>query len=203
MAEKGPPKFRRAKPIELPVKWLGPGLHPRPAVLVQGWDGRFLPHTMRYTEAVKYVYSYRGTSYHMVYDAVESKKPLNPAHLIDVLTVDEFEKMPPAFQFKADYKSTSKYQAWDIAKQIDRTIGIRRKQLQVVMELDTSKGRRRVEFWTKVKSPKERSYQIFTQMNQSLAKEQLFTYDRVRGKKLKERYGTKARIRSVRINQVL
>jgi len=142
---------------------------------------------------------WRGGQYVRV---VEGKHP-SPDELVQVLNQREFESLPEALAKVKTYTSTSKYQAWNIAEQIDKTKGTRRKNLKITLVLDDGGRERKLELYHQIKTNKASSYQIFRRINQEVGLEGFFLYDKVGGKILADRRGTQVTIKSVRVDKVV
>jgi hypothetical protein len=118
------------------------------------------------------------------------------------MTRDEFEMLPEALAKTREYKSSKKYKAWDIAEQIDKSKGLRRKLLKIELELLDGKSRKKTSFYHVITSNKSRSYQIFVRINEAIGLEGGYLYNRV-GTKLLDRKGKKVKLDRVTVSEVL
>ena len=176
----------------------------RPQTLFRDWKGRFVSPMRRYEEdVVALVQSWRGYGKHGKYVDVIQYTGVTPEKMARLLTRDEYERLPEVPVSFKEFKPKGKYQAWNIAEQIDRAKGVRRKDLKVTMELQDGKRLRKVSFYTKIKANQKRSYQIFTAMNQAIGAERLHLYKAVGGKILADRKGRRVSIRKVTVAEVI
>jgi hypothetical protein len=120
-----------------------------------------------------------------------------------LLTRDEYERLPEVPIALRSFSPKGKYQAWNIAEQIDRSKGMRRKDLKITMEVQDGKRLRKVTFYTKIKANQKRSYQIFSAMNQAIGAERLHLYKAVGGKLLADRKGRKVSLKRVVVEEVI
>lgn len=160
--------------------------------------GRFLPQTDRYEPEVSMIQVQRKGEWITL-----AERSLPPDELATVLNQREFESLPEALSEVDTYTSTSKYKAWDIAEQIDKTKGIRRKDLKYTITLQDGKRRRQISFYHRVKRNTSGSYGIFQRINQEIGLEGLFLYDRAGGKILADRKGRKVRLVNIKVEQVI
>ena len=162
--------------------------------------GRFVSATRRYEKGlVRSVGVRRRNRYVEVITG-----PVTPEKLADVTSRQEFESLPPAFSKMAEYKSTTKYKAWDIAGKIDKTKRIRRKLIRVTMELKSGERKRSVSFYTRINRNQSASYNIFQRMNEALGLENMYLYDKTpSGKLIEGRKGEKVRLTRVIVDEVI
>lgn len=158
----------------------------------------------RYSGKVESVQAFRGGGYVEVVESHAGKK-IKPEDLIDVLNRREFEELPEALTEVAQYESKKKYKAWDVANQIDKTKGLRRKDLKITMELMDGKRKKTVSFYTKLKRTSTASYQIFSRMNKEVGTEgvQLFGSHNVEGKHTADRKGKAVKLGKVIVEVVI
>lgn len=173
----------------------------RPApkrVIYRDAKGRFVAGRERYSKKVKMVQAVRGGEL-----VVIAKRPLTPKMLADLLNQREFEAQPEAIRKLKDYTPKGKYQAWDLAEQIDKTRGVRRKTLKITMDLDDGGRKRTIEFYHTIKRTKTSSYQIFRRINQEVGIEGFFLYDKVGSKIIADRKGKQVKIIGMTVNEVI
>lgn len=161
--------------------------------------GRFVSAEKRYEkDKVARVQVKRRNRY---VDVIVGK--VTPEKLADVTSRQEFESLPPAHHQVAEFKSTKKYKAWDIAGKINSTKRVRRKLLRVTMEIDDKGRKRKVDFYTRINRNSSAQYNIFSRMNEALTGGKFFLYDRVSGKKIEGRKGKKVSLLRVTVDEVL
>jgi hypothetical protein len=170
----------------------------RPKVVIRDRLGRFMSLADRYKPDVAMIQTVRNKRYTIV-----AERPLPPEDLINVLSQREFESLPEALIDVKDYTSKAKYKAWDIASQIDKTKGIRRKQLKVTVSVRDGRRLKTVIFYHKVKRNTASSYAIFRRINQEIGLEGFYLYDRVAGKILADRTGRQVRLEKVKVEEII
>lgn len=167
-------------------------------VIFKGAKGKFVSPTDRYSDKVKAVYVYRGGRYVKVADGAQT-----PSSLAMVTSRQEFDSLPEAYKFVKEYKPKGKYQAWNLAQQIDETKRIRRKLMKFVVKVKDGKRLRRISFYNYIKANQKRSYQLFKRINEELGTSRLFLYDKIGGKIMADRRGKKVAISSIEAFEVL
>jgi len=161
--------------------------------------GRFMRQADRYKPGVAMVQAVRNKRY-----IILAERGLPPESLINVLSQREFESLPEALIDRGDYTSKKKYKAWDIAEQIDRTRGIRRKQLKFTIRILVGKRQKSVTFYHKIKRNTASSYAIFRRINQELGLEGYFLYDRTpSGKVLADRTGKQVHLQGIDVEEII
>lgn len=169
--------------------------------------GRFLPSSDRYTDRVKMVQRTVRGSIVTVADDIDKTDGMTPERLSNLVTKTEFEGMPEALRDVKEYSSSKKYKAWDIANQIDKTKGLRRKLLKITMDLREGEGKkarkRTVSFYQEITANQQRSYQLFKRINQEIGFEGGFLYDRVGRKLLSDRRGKRLHLKGIKVQEVL
>lgn len=194
----------RAKPFKRPILKTPSGYRPRPGIMVYDKKGRLLPWNKLYSSKVKLVKVFRGTKYHTFFEPTKKMPTLTPKWAAEFLTPDEFDRLPEFTKPIKDYSSKKKYQAWDVAGQIDKTRGLRRKLLKITMTVKTGGGQfRKISTYTKIKASQKRSYQVFAAMNQAIGAAGFFLYNRVGGKLLAERVGRKVKLMKVLVEEII
>lgn len=169
-----------------------------PPVIFRSEDGRFMKHAHRYRPEVAMVQAWRAGRYvDLSYEAVPAKQ------LADILSHREFETLKEATDPIDEYKSSKKYKAWDIAEQIDRTKGLRRKDMKLTVVVEDKGRRREVAIYHKIKRNTASSYRIFQRINEELGFMGMFLYDRAGGKLLADRKGRKVKLVKVIVEEVL
>ena len=135
---------------------------------------------------------------------VEGKKNIKPDVLVDVLYQPEFESLPPAYGQERSYKpKTNKYTVWNLAEQLDKTKGIRRKMLKVDVDVMDGKRLRRVSLITRIKRSGKASYQVFRSLTRALGAKGLFEYDRIGSKILTDRRGRKVSVKGMKVSEMI
>jgi hypothetical protein len=171
-------------------------------VRFRGKDGRFVPAEERFTQA-KTVEAFRRGRWVTLIE--EKKGHISPKDLAIVLNRKEFENIAPAYDPVVTVKPRSKYQAWNIAEQIDKTRGVRRKLLRVKITIQDSKGKQKqVQFYQKINKNQKSSARIYHRINEVLGAEGYYTYKTGRGGGIiGERKGRKVKIVKATVEQVL
>jgi len=169
-----------------------------PRVVFRDERGRFLNGADRYQPKVAMIQVVRNQQYLVV-----SERMLPPEDLVNVLNHREFESLPEALIPKAYVKSTSKYKAWDVAEQIDRLKGVRRKQLKFTVQLQDGRRKREVVFYHKIKRNQKSSYHIFRRINQEIGLEGFYLYNRVGGKMLADRTGKQVKLLGIKVEEII
>lgn len=159
-------------------------------VIFRGERGRFVSPKVRYTSKVKQVQIKRGDRYVTV---LEKKTP-SPKILVDLLNQREFESLPEAIMPFKVFKPHSKYAAWNLAEQLDKAKGIRRKQLKITLELMDGQRLKRLTFYHIIKKNQTSSYQLFRRINEEIGFEGLQLYNQIRGKMIADRKGKQVRL---------
>ena len=167
-------------------------------VVFRDAKGRFLKVAERYVADVKMVQVVRHREYITV-----AERRLKPDELVNVLNQREFESLPEALVDFKTYTSKSKYKAWDIARQIDETKRVRRKNLKYTVTIKDGTQLRKVSFYHNVKRNSESSYGIFRRINQEIGLEGMFLYDRVGGKILADRTGKQVSLINIKVEEVV
>lgn len=167
-------------------------------VLLFDAKGRFLSDRDRYTSRLARVMIKRGGRYVTV-----AKDSQTPSTLASVLSRTEFDSLAEAVSPIRTFKTRKKYAAWDLASQIDKIKGIRRKLLKFDIVVRDGDRKRVVSFYNVVKSNRERNFQIWKRINEALGASGYYTYDRVGSKILADRKGKKIKIESIALSQVL
>ncbi len=171
---------------------------PHHRVIFRDVKGRFVKGAERYTDKVKMVQGYRGGEYVKLVE----RKP-TPELLADVLNQREFESLPEALVKLKDFKPKGKYQAWNLAEQIDKTKRIRRKNLKFTLTIQDGKRRKVLEFYHHIKRNTASSYQIFRRINQEIGLEGMFLYDKVGGKHIADRKGKQVTIVGMKVEEII
>lgn len=168
-------------------------------VRFRGWDGKFVPAEDRFSGKVKAVEAKRrGRWVYLIEDG-----DVSPKTLAVVLNRREFEDIPAAYDVIGEFKPHSKYQAWNVAEQIDNTRGVRRKLLRVKVVVDVGGKKKQVQFYQKINKNQKSSFRIFQRINETLGAEGLYTYKTINGKMITERKGKKVTIDKVIVEEVL
>lgn len=160
--------------------------------------GRFLPYSARYEKDVKLI-QVRRHGYYV--DLAE--RPLPPQDLADLLSRPEFESLPEALKLVDTFESKSRYKAWDIAEQIDRARGIRRKTLKMTMTMRDGERLREVTFYHTLRRNAVSSYELFRRINNEVGFEGAYLYQRVGSKILADRRGRKVSLVNIKVEKVL
>ena len=126
-----------------------------------------------------------------------------PSTLVDLLSRPEFESLKEATAPIKEYTSRSKYAAWDIAAQVDKTKGLRRKDIKLTVVVDDGGRTRKIAIYHKIKRNTESNYRIFQRINEELGMAGFFLYDKVHGKMMSERKGRKVKLRRIIVEEVL
>lgn len=171
---------------------------PGPQVIFRDDRGRFLPYAKRYQKGVALIQAKRGGRYVDV-----GQGTLAPDRLVDVLSRREFEALPEATIHLKTFSSKKKYKAWDISEQIDKTKGIRRKELKFTVTVQDGKRRRQITVYHKIKRNAKASYAVFRRINDEMGFEKLYFYKTAGGKILADRRGKKVTLVKVDMEQVL
>jgi hypothetical protein len=160
--------------------------------------GRFLPQAKRFTKDVAMIQAVRNGRYIKLAD-----RPLQSKDLTQILSRTEYESLHEALESVKNYTSKKKYKAWDIAEQIDKTKGIRRKDMKFTIEVDDGGRKKSFSFYHQIKKNSTSSYQLFRRINQELGLERMFLYDKVGGKLLPDRTGKKVTLIGIRMEKVV
>lgn len=173
-------------------------------VRFRGKDGKFVPAEERYSKAKSVEAFRRGRWVYLIEDG-----DVTPKTLAVVLNRKEFEAIPAAFEEIGEYtprrgKAHKGHEAWDIAEQIDKTKGVRRKLLRVKITVDVGKGKKKqVQFYQKINKNQKSSARIYHRINEALGAEGHYTYKTYKGKLIQGRQGTKVKITKVTVEGVL
>jgi CRISPR/Cas system-associated protein endoribonuclease Cas2 len=170
-------------------------------VRFRGKDGRFVPAEERFTQAVSVEAYRRGRWVYLIEEKKAGK--INPKDLAIVLNRKEFENIAPAFDPIKTVKPRSKYQAWNIAEQIDKTRGVRRKLLRVKLTIQVGTKKKQVQFYQKINKNQKSSARIYHRINEVLGAEGYYTYKSVNGRLVTERKGKKVKILKAEVEQVI
>lgn len=171
-------------------------------VRFRGKDGRFIPAEERYTKGVAVEAFRRGRWVYLI----EEKKPgkrISPKDLVNVLNRTEFENIAPAYDPIKSIKPRSKYQAWNVAQQIDKTRGVRRKLLRIKLTIQVGTRKKQVQFYQKINKYKKSSAIIYHRINEVLGAEGYYTYKSVNGRFVTDRKGRKVKILKAEVEQVI
>lgn len=170
-------------------------------VIFKDKHGKFVKHADRYKPGVvQKVFVKRRDRYVPVVE----KGGLTPEMLADVTTRDEFESMPEAVREIKTFSSKKKYKAWDIAEQIDRSKGMRRKLLKITMEVEgVGRKPKFISFYHEINTNKSRSYHLFKRMNDAIGFENMNFYKTAGGKALSERSGKSVKLKTVKVEEVI
>jgi hypothetical protein len=126
-------------------------------------EGRFVAESLRY----KYATVVERKVRNKWYKVTEGTKVITPKRLTELITRDEFESLDPAFGKTTTIVPTArKYTAWDVAEKMNRTRGLKGKQIRVEMNILDGKSLRKIVFWRKMKTRGNPTYGIFAQMNE-------------------------------------
>lgn len=168
-------------------------------VVIRDKLGRFMRLADRYKPGVAKIQVVRHRRYLTV-----SERPLPPEDLANLLSQREFESLPEALVEKGFYTSKSKYKAWDIADQIDRTKGVRRKDLKYTVTIMDGQQRREFSFYHKIKRNTQSSYSLFRRINQELGLEGMYLYRELAGGKvLADRKGKQVKLVGIKVEEIL
>ena len=168
-------------------------------VVIRDKLGRFMKLTDRYTPRVAKIQVVRNREYLTV-----SERALTPKDLANVLNHREFESLPEALVDKKTYTSSKKYKVWDIADQVDRTKGVRRKQLKFTVTVQDGQRVKHVTFYHNIKRNTASSYAIFRRINQELGLEGMFLYDKTPdGHKIGDRTGRQVKLVSIKLQEII
>ena len=169
-------------------------------VRFRGTNGRFVRGEDRFTKQVKSVDVFRRGRWVTVID----ESGFTPKDLAQVLNRKEFEEIPAAYEPIQEYKPRSKYQAWNIAEQIDKTRGVRRKLLRVKVVVRVGKKKKTLQFYQKINKNQKSSARIYHRINEALGAEGFYTYKgHPAGGIIGERKGKKVAIIKVTVEQVI
>jgi len=189
--------------IKVWIPWKGK-TGPRPKPIFRDWHGRFVSPKDRYIpDKVALVQAWQGINVNARYVDIIRYTKVTPENMARLMTVDDYESLPATTKPLKSFKPKGKYQAWDIAEQIDKASGLRRKELRVTMEIQDGRQLKKVVFYTKIKANQKRSYQLFTQMNQAIGVEKMHFYNRVGGKLMADRTGKKVVLKKVTVDQMI
>ena len=167
-------------------------------VVFRNKKGQFIPARDRYTADVAMVQVVRRREYIIV-----AERRLKPDELVNVLNQREFETLPEALVEMKTYTSRSKYKAWDIAEQVDKTPRVRRKNLKYTLTMLDGNRRREISFYHNIKRNTQSSYSLFRRINQEIGLEGMFLYDRVGGKMLADRRGKQVKLVNIKVEEVV
>jgi hypothetical protein len=167
-------------------------------VIFRGDRGRFISPKDRYTEKVKAVQVFRGGEYVTV-----AARTLPPRELADLLNQREFEALPEALHKLKDFKPHSKYAAWNIAEQIDKTKGIRRKNVKYTMKIQDGRRLKTLTFYHHVKRNSSSSYALFRRINDEVGFAGFNFYDMIGGKHMADRKGKQVKLVSITAEEVI
>ena len=167
-------------------------------VIFRDSKGHFLPHSHRYLPEVALVQAWRHGRY-----VTLAERPLPPSDLANVLSRPEFEDLKEATVPLRDYTSKSKYKAWDIAEQIDRTKGLRRKDLKMIVTIKDGNRQKKLTIYHRIKRNTSSSYRLFQRINEELGFAKMFLYNTVNGKHLSDRKGKKVSLVKIELQEVL
>lgn len=133
-----------------------------------------------------------------------SERPLPPEDLANLLSQREFESLPEALIDKGTYTSRSKYKAWDIASQIDKSKGVRRKDLKYTVVIQDGRQRREISFYHKIKRNSASSYTLFQRINQEIGLEGFYIYRELSGGKvLSDRKGKQVKLIGIKVEEII
>jgi hypothetical protein len=173
-------------------------IKPRPIrVTFRDAAGKFLPATERYSGKVAMVQVKRNKQWITL-----ANRELPPDDLVQVLNQREFESLPEALVDVKDYKSKSKYKAWDISEQIDRTKRLRRKNLKFTVTIMDGTRRKSIAFYHNIKRNSASSYALFRRINQEIGLEGMFLYDKIGGKLIADRTGKKVSLVGIKVQEI-
>lgn len=168
-------------------------------VRFRGYDGRFLPAEDRLKKTVKTVEAFRRGRWVTLIDSGN----VTQKDLAVVLNRKEFEEIPAAYEEIGKFTPRSKFQAWNIAEQIDKTKGVRRKLLRINLVIQDGKKKSMIRFYQKINKNQKSSARIYHRINEALGAEGLYTYKMIGGKAITNRKGKKVKIVGVSVEQVL
>lgn len=170
-----------------------------PRVIFRDKSGKFMRGEDRYKPEVAMVQVVRRGAYITV-----AERGLPPEGLADLLNQREFESLPEALIQKGFYKSGKKYKAWDIAEQIDKTKGIRRKQMKYTVVVQDGTQRKSFSFYHHIKRNSQSSYALFRRINQELGLEGYFLYNKTPGGKLMaDRTGKQVKLLGINAEEII
>ena len=168
-------------------------------VIFRDKSGKFLPQEERFDEdKVGMVQVVRNGIY-----TILAENALKPKDLVQVLSQREYESLKEATVHVKTYTSKSKYKAWDIAGQIDKTKKIRRQQIKLTVTIMDGKQQKQFSFYHQIKRNSASSYSLFRRINEELGWEGVFLYDRIHGKMMADRKGKKVSLKSIRVDKVI
>lgn len=167
-------------------------------VIFRDKQGRFVAAKDRYQPVVKSVQAFRGGEY----VTIIARTP-TPKSLVDLLNHREFETLPEALVKIKDYTPKSKYAAWNIAEQIDKTKRVRRKNLKITLKVMDGKRLKIIEFYHQIKRNAESSYSIFRRINAEIGIEGFHLYNEVNGKHIADRKGKQVRLVNVTVEEII
>jgi hypothetical protein len=168
-------------------------------IIFRDAKGRFLSPRKRYTKEVASVQAKRGGQYVTI---IKDKTP-TPSGLVDLLNQREFEQLPEALVKVKSYSTKSKYAAWDIAEQIDKTKRVRRKNLKFTMQIQDGQRLKTIEFYHHIKSNKASSYAIFRRINAEVGIEGFHLYNTIRGRHIADRKGKQVKLVGITVEEVI
>ena len=158
--------------------------------------GRFVAGKDRYTKATS-IQAYREGELVTVL-----RDKITPERLAMVTSKPEFESLPEVTRPIKTFSSKKKYKLWDIADQIDKQKGLRRKLLKLTINVMDGQRLRKVELYHEITANQPRSYQLFKRFNEHLGIDGLVAYDKVGGKLMADRRGKKVKVQSVMVEEV-
>jgi hypothetical protein len=167
-------------------------------VIFRDARGKFLPQADRYTPKVAMVQAVRNKYY-----TILAERGLPAKDLIEVLSQREFESLKEATKLVKDYSSKSKYKAWDIAEQIDKTKGIRRQDIKLTVSINDGGKLKQFSFYHQIKRNTSGSYNLFRRINQEIGLEGMFLYDQANGKMLADRTGKKVKLVGIKVEKIV
>lgn len=168
-------------------------------VRFRGHDGRFVPAEDRLKKKVKSVEAFRRGRWVTLIDGGK----ITQKDLAVVLNRKEFEEIPAAYQPIKDISPRSKYQAWNLAEQIDKMRGVRRKLLRIKIVVDVGGKKKSIQFYQKINQNRKSSARIYHRINEALGAEGYYTYKSINGKTISERKGKQVKIVKASIEEVL
>lgn len=141
-------------------------------VIFRDSKGKFVKESQRYDkDRVDSVWRFVRGRYVAVIEPYRTRKykvKVNPELLSNLLNRYEFEKLKEATRRVRDYKSPRKYKLLDIAKQIDKTKGIRGSRIKVTIRLKEGRKTRVISFRHHLFARKSQALAIYKHMSEQL-----------------------------------
>jgi hypothetical protein len=163
--------------------------------------GRYVAKERRYTTDVATVWAKRKGMWVMISD-----EPIGPEDLVQLVSMDEFDSLPPALKPVATVKRDNrmKYVAWNLAKRIDKTKGIRRKLIKYTLNIRDGVALRKIPFFHTIRKNGKASWQIFERINETISAEGMATYKTLKGEAIPDRKGKKEiKLESIDMEEIL